>query len=68
VSHIPSAGTTPSCWSNFFAQTEALMNGKTAEEAAADCAGRKERERTSAPGPHKVFEGNRPTIPSCFKN
>ncbi|HUS02457.1 MAG TPA: glucose-6-phosphate isomerase [Chitinophagaceae bacterium] len=40
--------------SNFFAQTEALMNGKTKEELAAE----------NVPGeliPYKTFEGNRPT-------
>ena len=39
--------------SNFFAQTEALMKGKTAAEAAAEAA--------AALLPHKVFEGNRPS-------
>ena len=40
--------------SNFFAQTEALMNGKSKEELAAE----------NVPGeliPYKTFEGNRPT-------
>ncbi|MDB5223334.1 MAG: glucose-6-phosphate isomerase [Chitinophagaceae bacterium] len=40
--------------SNFFAQTEALMNGKTKEELAAE----------NVPAkliPYKTFEGNRPT-------
>jgi len=40
--------------SNFFAQTEALMNGKTKEELEAE----------NVPGeliPYKTFEGNRPT-------
>ncbi|HEY8399463.1 MAG TPA: glucose-6-phosphate isomerase [Flavihumibacter sp.] len=48
--------------SNFFAQTEALMNGKTEEEA------RKELEKAglspdkiAALVPFKVFEGNKPT-------
>ena len=48
--------------SNFFAQTEALMNGKTAGEAAA------ELEKQGLAGeplekllPYKVFSGNRPT-------
>ncbi|KAG7170611.1 glucose-6-phosphate isomerase-like [Homarus americanus] len=47
---------------NFLAQTEALMKGKTREEAKA------ELEKTNMPVdtqnrilPHKVFEGNRPT-------
>ncbi len=48
--------------SNFFAQTEALMRGRTTEEA------RRELESSGLRGesleqllPHKVFEGNRPT-------
>ncbi|MCU7497057.1 MAG: glucose-6-phosphate isomerase [Ignavibacteria bacterium] len=48
--------------SNFFAQTEALMKGKTKEEA------RKELEKSGLKGeslekliPHKVFEGNKPS-------
>jgi glucose-6-phosphate isomerase len=48
--------------SNFFAQTEALMRGKTSEEA------RRELEAGGIKGaelehllPHKVFPGNRPT-------
>jgi glucose-6-phosphate isomerase len=40
--------------SNFFAQTEALMNGKSKEEVIAE--GVKEELI-----PYKVFEGNRPT-------
>jgi glucose-6-phosphate isomerase len=48
--------------SNFFAQTEALMRGKTADEV------REELKKSGPSGaelealvPHKVFEGNRPT-------
>ena len=48
--------------SNFFAQTEALMRGKTSEEARAELsASRMEREALERLLPHKVFEGNRPT-------
>jgi glucose-6-phosphate isomerase len=48
--------------SNFFAQTEALMKGKTADEARAELekAGMKGEELERLV-PHKVFEGNRPT-------
>ena len=53
--------------SNFFAQTEALMRGKTAEEV------RKELEKDGLKGealekliPHKVFTGNRPTNSIMF--
>lgn len=48
--------------SNFFAQTEALMRGKTARDVRAELQAsglpKKEIERLV---PHKVFEGNRPT-------
>lgn len=48
--------------SNFFAQTEALMNGKTQEEAKAELekAGMKE-DKIARLLPFKVFSGNRPT-------
>jgi glucose-6-phosphate isomerase len=52
---------------NFFAQTEALMKGKTAAEV------RQELEQAGIPadrrarlGPHKCFEGNRPTNSIVF--
>lgn len=48
--------------SNFFAQTEALMNGKTREEVEQELrkAGKTEEEIKKL-APFKVFEGNRPT-------
>jgi len=48
--------------SNFFAQTEALMNGKTYEEVMAElkASGRPEEEIKKL-APFKVFEGNKPT-------
>jgi glucose-6-phosphate isomerase len=58
----------PVLLSNFFAQTEALMRGKTEEEARA------ELESSGLKGealahllPHKVFPGNRPTNSILFK-
>ncbi len=47
---------------NALAQTEALMRGKTLEEAAAELkkAGKSDAE-IAALAPHKVFPGNRPT-------
>ena len=61
-SHNPLGNHHPILLSNFFAQTEALMQGKTAEMArreleAAGVAG----EELSKLLPHKVFPGNRPT-------
>lgn len=47
---------------NFFAQTEALMNGKTQQEVIAEFkeSGKSEKE-VNALVPFKVFEGNKPT-------
>jgi glucose-6-phosphate isomerase len=47
---------------NFFAQTEALMKGKTAAEARKELAATNmDPAKLEALVPHKVFEGNRPT-------
>lgn len=46
--------------SNFFAQTEALMNGKTEEEVIAEL-GNQSEEEIAKIAPFKVFQGNRPT-------
>jgi glucose-6-phosphate isomerase len=53
---------------NFFAQTEALMKGKTHDEAKAELvkAGLSEKEIKELT-PHKVFSGNRPTNSIFFK-
>jgi glucose-6-phosphate isomerase len=48
--------------SNFFAQTEALMNGKTEEVVIEELkAAGKSEEEIAKIAPFKVFEGNRPT-------
>jgi glucose-6-phosphate isomerase len=54
--------------SNFFAQTEALMNGKTSDEVEADLqkAGMTEEE-ISFHTPFRVFQGNRPSNTILFK-
>lgn len=54
--------------SNFFAQTEALMNGKTEAEAAAELkdSGMSDDE-ISKLLPYKVFEGNKPTNSILYK-
>ncbi|WP_077921425.1 glucose-6-phosphate isomerase [Spirosoma sp. 209] len=53
---------------NYFAQTEALMNGKTEAEAADELrqAGKSEAE-IAALAPFKMFTGNRPTNSILFK-
>jgi glucose-6-phosphate isomerase len=61
-SHNPAGDHHQKLLSNFFAQTEALMNGKTEEEAE------KELEKQGLPAeqiawllPYKIFKGNKPT-------
>jgi glucose-6-phosphate isomerase len=60
ISHNPIGDHHPKLLSNFFAQTEALMNGKTEQEAIAELMNLSEDERKKLV-PFKVFEGNRPT-------
>jgi len=66
--HYPLGQHHPILLSNFFAQTEALMRGKTADEV------RTELEQDGMDGtaleqllPHKVFPGNRPTNSILFR-
>jgi glucose-6-phosphate isomerase len=60
--HNPLADHHPILLSNFFAQTEALMKGKSESEVVAELreAGRTDDEIQRL-APFKVFEGNRPT-------
>ncbi|MBE2207818.1 MAG: glucose-6-phosphate isomerase [Saprospiraceae bacterium] len=62
ISHNPIGEHHKLLMSNFFAQTEALMKGKTAEEVRAElaAAGKSEQE-IEALLPFKVFPGNRPS-------
>jgi glucose-6-phosphate isomerase len=57
--------------SNFFAQTEALMRGKTADEVRAElkaqASPKLSEEEIEALVPHKVFTGNRPTNSILFQ-
>ncbi len=53
---------------NFFAQTAALMNGKTEEQVRAElAAGGMCAADIDFQAPHRVFEGNRPTNSIMFK-
>ncbi len=61
ISHNPVGDHHDKLMSNFFAQTEALMNGKTREEVLAE--GTKEDLV-----PYKIFEGNRPTNSILLKS
>lgn len=62
ISHNPLGRHHQMLLSNFFAQTEALMNGKTKEQAKEEMIkeGKNEAE-INRMLPYKVFEGNRPT-------
>ncbi|MBA2542715.1 MAG: glucose-6-phosphate isomerase, partial [Deltaproteobacteria bacterium] len=51
----------PILLANFFAQTEALMRGKTTDEAKAELAGKVPADKLDALAQHKTFTGNRPT-------
>jgi glucose-6-phosphate isomerase len=52
---------------NYFAQTEALMKGKTPEEARKELEGQKlPAARIEELVPHKAFPGNRPTTSILF--
>ena len=54
--------------SNFFAQTEALMKGKNADEVRAELKGTKmSAEALDRLVPQKVFSGNRPTNSILFQ-
>ena len=68
VSHNPIGEHHTILLSNFFAQTEALMNGKTKEEVVAELkkAGKTDLEIEKLT-PHKIFEGNKPTNSILFK-
>lgn len=62
ISHNPIGDHHMKLLSNFFAQTEALMNGKSLEEVTSEMrkSGKSEEEIEKI-APHRVFEGNRPT-------
>ena len=62
ISHRPMGDHHLMLLSNFFAQTEALMNGKTEQEAADELrkAGKSDAEIARI-APFKAFSGNRPT-------
>ena len=68
ISHNPIGEHHTLLLSNFFAQTQALMMGKTEEQVVAEFekAGKKPSEYEKLV-PFKVFEGNRPTNSILFK-
>ena len=66
VSHNPIGDHHEKLLANFFAQTEALMNGKTREEVERELSHLDDTERARQ-SPFRVFEGNRPTNSFLFK-
>ena len=68
ISHNPIGDHHEKLLSNFFAQTEALMSGKTAGEVVEELtkAGL-DKEAIEIHTPFRVFEGNRPTNSILFK-
>jgi glucose-6-phosphate isomerase len=67
-SHHPMGEHHATLLSNYFAQTEALMRGKTAEEARAELQASGMDEMSIAELlPHKVFDGNKPTNSILFR-
>ncbi|MCU0571471.1 MAG: glucose-6-phosphate isomerase [Syntrophobacteraceae bacterium] len=68
VSHNPIGDHHRILLSNFFAQTEALMNGKTRDEVMSELRHEgKSEEEIRRLWPYRVFEGNRPTNSILFK-
>ncbi|NIJ53954.1 glucose-6-phosphate isomerase [Dyadobacter arcticus] len=62
ISHNPIGDHHKMLLSNFFAQTEALMNGKSDEDVRAELkTSGKKPEEIDAIAPFKIFSGNRPT-------
>ena len=68
ISHNPLCEHHNILLSNFFAQTEALLNGKTNEDVIAELksAGKTDAEIEKL-FPHKLFKGNKPTNSILFK-
>ena len=68
ISHNPISDHHPKLLANFFAQTEALMKGKTKEEVVSELkAAGKSEEEIAFLLPFKIFEGNKPTNSILFK-
>ena len=67
ISHNPLGDHHTKLLSNFFAQTEALMNGKTYEEVQEELKDSLKPEEMKSMAPFKVFEGNKPTNSLLFK-
>ncbi len=68
ISHNPLSDHHEKLLSNFFAQTEALMNGKSREQVVSEMqSGGLDEQAFAAIAPFKVFKGNKPTNSILFK-
>ncbi len=68
ISHNPIGDHHTILLSNFFAQTEALMNGRNKNQMIQDLTARgKTKHEIEKLTPHKLFKGNRPTNSILFK-
>lgn len=68
ISHNPVGDHHTKLLSNFFAQTEALMKGKTLGEVSEELAGKgMNHEMIATHAPFRVFEGNKPSNSILFK-
>ena len=68
ISHNPLSDHHEKLLSNFFAQTEALMNGKSREQVINEMqSGGLDEQAINAIAPFKVFSGNKPTNSILFK-
>ncbi|MCJ8166235.1 glucose-6-phosphate isomerase [Pontibacter sp. E15-1] len=68
ISHNPVGDHHALLLSNFFAQTEALMKGKTEEEVREELSSKNlSSDELEQLVPHKIFEGNKPTTSIMFK-
>ena len=67
-SHNPVGDHHRKLMANFLAQTEALMRGKTRDEAVAEMRDKgMDEDEIAALAPHRVFAGNRPTNSIVFR-
>jgi len=68
VSHNPLGDHHTILLSNFFAQAEALLNGKTSEEVVAELKQNgKSDDQIKKLAPYKIFDGNKPTNSILFR-
>jgi glucose-6-phosphate isomerase len=69
ISHHPTGDHHQKLLSNFFAQTEALMKGKTYDEVVTELSQTgMSKEAIQAYAPYRVFDGNKPSNSILFKH